>query len=347
MDLELTPDQVQVVDAFRRLLEQKSRPADVRNAEQGNGFDAALWREAVEMGVPSMGVPEASGGAGLGLLDTALLAEAHGEFIAPIPFVEANVAGRLLAACGKAGRALLDEVQSKGSIATLALNVADAQGRKTPVPAGAVAEIVVMLEGKRLVALKGAPGKALDNMGSLPLAWREDGERVTLVEGDDAPALHARAVDEWRALTAAALEGLGRKALAIGVEYAKTRKAFGATIGSYQGVAHPLADSATDLDGAMLLARAAAQAGDEPDAARFSALASMALAFCAERAQRAAHAALHVHGGYGFTLEYDIQLYVRRAKAWPLVLGDPRAEYQRIAARLFTQPGTMKQWIFG
>jgi len=54
-----------------------------------------------------------------------------------------------------------------------------------------------------------------------------------------------------------------------------------------------------------------------------------------------------VHGGYGFTLEYDIQLYVRRAKAWPLALDDPRKEYQRIAGMLFNQPGTMEKWIFG
>jgi alkylation response protein AidB-like acyl-CoA dehydrogenase len=356
MDLNPTPEQTQVVDAFRRLLETRSTPAQVRAAE-ATGFDALLWREAVDMGIHGMGIPETGGGSGLGLLDIALLAEVYGEFIAPIPFVEANVAGRLLARAGDAGRPLLEAVTGNGVIATLGLTDTRAPGRQRPVPAGAVADIVILLEGTRLLAVKGkAPGKALSNMGSGPLAFRsreDGGGAVTvLAEGPNALELHARALNEWRALTAAALEGLGRKAIAIGVDYAKNRKAFGAVIGSYQGVAHPLADSATDLDGALLLARSAAAAADEEDQGtgepgRFAALASMALAFCAERAQRAAHVGLHVHGGYGFTLEYDIQMYVRRAKAWPLVLDDPRKEYQRIAGMLFNQPGTMEKWIFG
>jgi len=358
MDLNPTPEQTQVVDAFRRLLEAKSTPAQVRAAEK-TGFDAALWREAVDMGIPFMGVPESGGGSGLGLLDIALLAEVYGEFIAPIPFIEANVAGRLLARAGQPGRALLEAVTGKGIVATVALADTKAPGKQRPIPAGAVAEVVIMLEGDKLLAVQGAaPGVALNNMGSGPLAFRSRDERgaatTVLAEGAKARELHGRALDEWRTLTAAALEGLGRKAIAIGVDYAKNRKAFGAVIGSYQGVAHPLADSATDLDGAQLLARSAAAAADEEDqggpkgnGGRFSTLASMALAFCAERAQRAAHVGLHVHGGYGFTLEYDIQLYVRRAKAWPLALDDPRKEYQRIAGMLFNQPGTMEKWIFG
>jgi alkylation response protein AidB-like acyl-CoA dehydrogenase len=83
-------------------------------------------------------------------------------------------------------------------------------------------------------------------------------------------------------------------------------------------------------DGAQLLTYEAAWARDEdlPDAA---ALASMAFLFNADTAFRAARECLQFHGGYGVTLEYDIQLYFRRAKAWPLALGDPRREYQRLA----------------
>ena len=55
----------------------------------------------------------------------------------------------------------------------------------------------------------------------------------------------------------------------------------------------------------------------------------------ARAAQQTTAAALHVHGGYGFTLEYDIQLYLRRAKAWPLLLGDPRRGALHLADALF------------
>ena len=61
----------------------------------------------------------------------------------------------------------------------------------------------------------------------------------------------------------------------------------------------------------------------------------MAFLFAAEQAQRAAERALHFHGGYGFMEEYDIQLYYRRAKGWPLVLDEPAREYQRLAARRY------------
>ena len=86
----------------------------------------------------------------------------------------------------------------------------------------------------------------------------------------------------------------------------------------------PLADVATALDGARLLTYEAAWDGS-PE------LASMAFAFAAEAAQQSAGTALHVHGGYGFMLEYDVQLFFCRAKAWPLALGDPVRELDRIA----------------
>ena len=111
-------------------------------------------------------------------------------------------------------------------------------------------------------------------------------------------------------------------------------------IGSFQAVQHRLADLATALDGAALLAAKAVWALDAGDAAAAT-LPAMAFSFCGETAQAVAAAALHYHGGYGFMEEYDIQLYFRRAKAARLVLGDPRRELQHLADRLFgpAEPG--------
>ena len=93
------------------------------------------------------------------------------------------------------------------------------------------------------------------------------------------------------------------------MEYAKQRQQFGVPIGSFQALAHGLADVATAVDGAQLLAREAAWAADEgePDAA---ALAPHGVPVRGRAAQQATAAALHVHGGYGFMQEYDIQLYL-------------------------------------
>ncbi len=65
----------------------------------------------------------------------------------------------------------------------------------------------------------------------------------------------------------------------------------------------------------------------------------MAFLFASETAFRTATESLHFHGGYGFTLEYDIQLYFRRAKAWPLLAGDPRAAYAALGRRALDAEG--------
>ena len=95
-------------------------------------------------------------------------------------------------------------------------------------------------------------------------------------------------------------------------------------------------------DGAQLLVYEAAWARDtgQPEAA---ALASMAFLFNADTAFRTTRECLQFHGGYGFTLEYDIQLYFRRAKAWPLALGDPKREYQRLADLAYPESGPGKE----
>ena len=179
-------------------------------------------------------------------------------------------------------------------------------------------------------------GAARANLGSSSLADRSlrGPGRSVLATGDIARAAYGQALDEWRTLMSGALVGLGEAALAIGVEYAKNRVQFGAPIGSFQSIARDLADAATLVDGARLLAREAAWAQTE-DEEQFAPLASMAFLFATRAARRASNVALHVHGGYGFTLEYDIQLYYRRAQAWPLRLGDPRRGAADLADALF------------
>lgn len=95
-----------------------------------------------------------------------------------------------------------------------------------------------------------------------------------------------------------------------------------------------LADDAAWLGAAELLTRKAAWAVDEaePDA---EALVSQGFVFASEGAQRTAGDSLHYHGGYGFMLEYDIQLYYRRAKAWSVIWDDPRREPARVADALY------------
>jgi alkylation response protein AidB-like acyl-CoA dehydrogenase len=136
-------------------------------------------------------------------------------------------------------------------------------------------------------------------------------------------------VDEWRALTAIALSGVGLRALEIALDYVKQRKAFGRVLGQFQSVAHRLADRYSESEGAQLLAREAAwAAGEQPE--RFAELAAMALGFSAMSAMAATHDAVQFHGGYGFMVEYPVQGYYRRARSWAAVLESPAQSYARV-----------------
>jgi alkylation response protein AidB-like acyl-CoA dehydrogenase len=158
-----------------------------------------------------------------------------------------------------------------------------------------------------------------------------DASAVELLSGPRTGLLFEQARDEWLALMANALVGIGSRSIELGVEYAKERHAFGVPIGSFQAVAHGLANAATAVDGGQLIAREAAWAADE-DAARAPQLAAHSCGFCSDAAREASYRSLHYHGGYGFMLEFDIQLYFRRAKAWPALFGEPSAMYARGAA---------------
>lgn len=338
MHLRTTEEQDALRDAVARFLEKASSPEAVREAEP-LGWDPEVWAGLTDMGVPALGVAEEHGGSGATLRDLAVVAEACGARLAPAPVVEAMVASRLLARFADTAADTLGALVAGGDPVTLALHPAVA-GTCRAVPGAAVADAVVVLDGDDLVVVhqeQRPPSPA--NLGSAPIADVDvsTGTRTVLATGEAARAAHDLAVDEWRALTGRWLVGLGREAQAIGLQYARDRKQFGVAVGSFQAVQHRFADLATDLDGADLLANKAVWALDvgDPVASSFPA---MAFWFAGDTAQRAASWSLHVHGGYGFMEEYDIQLHFRRAKAARLLLGDPRRELQTLAGRLWDDP---------
>ncbi len=329
MDLTPSEEQQLLMDTFGAFYAKESSCERVRSAEP-LGHDPILWRKLQDMGALEMAVGEASGGSGASLLDLALVAEQHGRYLGSAPLLEAQVAARLLAGANtpEAASALAASLTGDG-LTTVSLHP-PLNGVLTMVPSGAVADTVLFVDGGELRSQPVGPSRQrVDNLGSLPVADIEVGDRsVVLASGPGVGSLIERARDEWSVLMANALAGLGARALEIGVEYVKERHAFGVPIGSFQAVSHGLADAATRVDGGGLLAREAAwTALEEPE--RFAQLAALACAFNAEAAREASYRSLHYHGGYGFMLEFDIQLYFRRAKAWPALFAEPAALYAR------------------
>ena len=327
MDLRLTDEQDQLVGAFAGLFAKQATPERVRAAEP-LGFDKALWDQLLETGAVAMAVPETDGGWGASLVDLALVAEQAGRVVAPAPVIDAQVAARLLGRLDEHDRVAAAVAGER--LVTLAILPAGPSTARF-VPSAAIADDAIVRVGDRimLVTLEGARAP-FGNLGSMPVADVDLASAVELASGADAVAAYETAVDEWLALTACALIGLGARALEIGVDYVKERKAFGVPIGSFQGISHTLADSAAALDGGRLLAYEAAWAEAE-DAARFPELAASAFAFAADAARDVSYQSLHFHGGYGFMMEYDIQLFYRRARGWAGVFGGAGAAYRRAA----------------
>ena len=342
MDLALSREDEELAAALGAVLAKESSPDRVRAAEH-LGFDARLWATLNEMGVPSIALGTDGVTATAGQL--VLIAEQAGRHLASAPVVESLVTARLLQRCGTPAAKAIAARCAQGLIATLVLHPARGPDAELA-PAGAVADVVLSYdEGLLAATFADAPMSAAPNLGGLPLADRDlTAGTIELVgKGEQTRLAFEAARQEWQLLTAAQLVGVAGRALEIAVGYVRERRVFGRPVGSFQSVAHRLADHATAVDGTRLLVREAAWAVDER-APRDRALTTMAFCFAAEQAVAVTADALHYHGGYGFTTEYDIQLYYRRAQAYPLVWGSVQREYQRLADQLF---GERTRPLFG
>ncbi|TGD71372.1 acyl-CoA dehydrogenase [Mangrovimicrobium sediminis] len=337
MNFDLSEDQRMMRESFARFLDENSNSERVRAAAEQGGFDAALWQGLAELGAFALRIPEEAGGLGLGTMDAAVLMEEAGRTIASGPLAETLMAARLLAVLGGEAQAeLLEEVLVGGKVLTLAMHDIAAQPVQW-LAGGAVADVAVAREGDAvvLVTLAGDE-RGEDNLASTPIAEIDfaAADKTVLASGADAVAEFDKAIEEWKLLMAIALSGLSREAIRLAAEYACEREAFGQPIGAYQGMSHPLADLIVDVDGGKYLTwRAVHDIVHEPEAA--GALISLSLWWTADTAARAVTQSLHTFGGYGLATEYDIHLYNLRARAWPLVWGDPTRFLEEAGRRLY------------
>jgi alkylation response protein AidB-like acyl-CoA dehydrogenase len=358
MDFGLSPDQLLLKDTLRRYLETECPTSRVRAIMEGeSGHDPALWEGLAELGVAGLHVPAAHGGAGLELLDVALAAEELGRACTPGPFLACALAtAALLASENEAVAARwLPEIARGRAILTFALGEDGDEwdaarlatrarggaltGRKPLVPSAAIADAILVAAqddggpGLWLVE-RGAPGLEVT-----PLAGTDMTRRVAAVELGGAPAARVasgraaidRARDAGLVLLAADAWGGARRCLDTTASYALTREQFGQPIGAFQAVKHQLADLATELEPALSLWWYAAHAYDHirDRAERHAAIAK---AHCTDLYDRATRVATELHGGIGFTWEYDLHLWFRRAVFDRAFLGEAAYHRQRAAA---------------
>jgi 3-oxochol-4-en-24-oyl-CoA dehydrogenase len=334
MNLRLSDARILLRDTLTRALQKDKTAARLREAERV-GFDAASWRVFTDLGLPLLRVDEKSGGADLGLFDAILVTETMAENLALVPAIDVMTCARLLSVLASPlALSTLGRI-TDGAIVVLAL--CDARAAPEQLLAfGSVAEAVVFRSGADLFLQRLTARERKPNIGGSAMARihldREDAELLT-TDRDGVGAYEA-ACEEWKLLNAASIVAMGRRALESAAAYACDRQAFGRPIGSYQGLAHPLADCSVELDGGSLLIRRTVEAIGR-DRADAGAMVSMCVWWASDVGTRAAAKAMRVFGGYGMTMEYDAQVYFRRATAQSLLAGDPEEELQRIAERLW------------
>jgi alkylation response protein AidB-like acyl-CoA dehydrogenase len=350
MDLSLDESQQILVDTFSEMLEKECPTTHVRDCEE-TGYSPSLWNQYCELGANVMGLPESADGLEMSLLDLGLVATQSGKALAPVPFLEIATAGRLIASVAP-GDPLLGAIAEGQTAVSIALPRPNAiagtrttSGGRTLVPFGTISDSVIAFSDDTLYVAEGGDARRsgiVRNIGDSALAhWnldRADNIRV-LATGDEAVKAMARARAEWMLLSGFWLTGIAQRALAIGADYARERIQFGVPIGGFQGIAHPLAECAIRTDGAELLCWEAAWA-DTEDPIRFEMLASMAFTWASQVSIRTADVSLHTHGGYGFSTEYDIQLYYRQARALSSVGGGAKEGLQAVAEMCFDRDGS-------
>ncbi|MFJ5306008.1 acyl-CoA dehydrogenase family protein [Streptomyces sp. NPDC088350] len=300
----LDPEQRAFADSLNAMLTAADTPAVVRSWSRGDHASGrALWRRVAQAGVFALAVPEAYEGLGAHPVELAVAFVELGRHAVPGPLVETVAAAALLTEPGPAKR-LLPALASGEAMATAA-------------PAGSYAldgdvattRLAWDADGLRLAPGHGPVRASLDPARRLT-ALLPGGELLS----PDPPVAHA--VTWARLATAAQALGVGLALLDRTVAYVKQRTQFGVPIGSFQVVKHQLADAKIALEFARPLLFGAALTMTESDVAA-------AKVTACEAAYATARTALQLHGAIGYTAEYDLSLWLTKARALRASWGDP------------------------
>jgi alkylation response protein AidB-like acyl-CoA dehydrogenase len=276
-------------------------------------LDEQLWSRAAELGWLAIGLPEEGGGLGFGARGLDALHRQLGRRVAPGPFIASLSAAQALAEAGYGGGwlARLGAGEAKLAVPALVTNEPLAKGAWLLGDTGSDAALVPIGGGDwGLVALEGAQSIELwDHSRSLFTADLGSGDPIETIDGAVSAAL-ARHL--FLALASDSIGG-ARAVLELTVAYMKEREQFGRPIASFQALKHRVADHMTEIvSGEEFLGLAVASAaGGNPDADIW---AKLAKARCTESYLRIAQDCLQLHGGVGFTWEFDVHMYLKRAR---------------------------------
>lgn len=343
----------------------------LRRDRDANGYSPALWKRFGELGFSATLVPEANGGLGLGLVDACVIAEEIGRTLMPSPFLSTAVlsARALAAAGGTAAAALLPQVAAAEIIIALAIDekpkhqpnvistLARAEGdgfridgekafvvdghaarqlivsvHASPADAGGLGGVTLFLLDAR------TPGVSIERMSMLDA---HNAARVRLAgvklradqllgQVGGGETVLEQALMAGRVVIAAELLGIADEVFARTLAYLKERKQFDRVIGSFQALQHRAAALYCDIELTRAMVMRAAHAIDV-GAEQAAKAASAAKALACATANLAVREGVQMHGGMGMTDEFDMGLFMKRARTLQELLGDANFHADRFA----------------
>jgi alkylation response protein AidB-like acyl-CoA dehydrogenase len=339
-----TEEQAMIGETAQAFFAENATSARTRAAMAGEGIDRDLWHAfCVELGFGGIALAEEHGGAGLGMVEFAQVAEAAGAQVTALPLLGLGIATRAISAGGSdAQRSEWLPKLVSGEVIAACEGVPSAlfeAGKLTatidPVPHAGIADLfLIVAPGGAWLVQADAPGVTVKRHTTMdqtrPMARIELAGAAAEPLADPAAAIKAVHEAGWICLAAEAL-GVAQAALDRTVDYAKERLQFGRAIGSFQAYKHRLADMMIEIEQARSAVYWAACAVDESSDEAGLAL-HAAKSFAADTAFLCAANMIQLHGGIGFTWEHDAHLYFKRARSLQTMLGDGNFHREQVAA---------------
>jgi alkylation response protein AidB-like acyl-CoA dehydrogenase len=370
LDLRFSAEQEMLRETVRGVCATTTPLSVVRELEDDAlGYSPELWKQLGHLDLIGLQLPEQYGGSGMSAVEGVVLYEEFGRALAPSPhFVSSVLCGGALALAGSEAQkqAWLPAIVTGDAILTPAwlepengfgpkgVQVRAVEDGNGFVISGTKRHVAFATAASRLVVLArtgdapggvdlflvdpSGPGVSLTQQMTVAAdtQYRVDLDHVR-VTAEDRIGAPGTGWSTWDAvmhdaiiLAGAQAVGGAQYAMEITVQYAKDRHQFDKPLGAFQALAHYLADAATNVDGAEVLVHEAAWARSEGrDVAK---LAPMAKLYACRTFRDVTATAQQIFGGIGFTVEFDIQLYFRRAKQLQISWWDTRYLEELVAA---------------
>ena len=345
---------------------------EIRDTENELGYDQDLWKQMVDLGWSGILVPEEYGGFDFGMVGMGTIFEEMGKMLTPSPLFSTGVLGASLIALGgndKQKQTYLPQIVD-GSITTaLALEEGNRHspfsinteakkdgekysitGNKTFVIDGHSSKLLIVA-ARTSGSEKDSSGITLflidpssngvevnktsmvDSRNSANISLKEVTVSKDDILGEESSgsAILEEVLDRAQIAISAEMLGNASQAFDITLEYLKERKQFGAVIGSFQALQHRAAEMYSELELTKSSVIAACVAADEKsnDLRR---MASLAKFKAGETNHLVTNEAVQMHGGVGVTDEYDVGLYLKRARVTEQIFGNSEYHLDRYAS---------------